>query len=343
MKISVIIPCYNVEEYIHTCMNSLLNQTIGVENLEIILVDDKSTDNTVACLKEYEEAYPDQVMLILCNKNGRQGTARNIGLSYATGEYVSFVDSDDWVRKDMFEILVDIIEKTESDIVQFDFKGTKVEIDDEPIGELRYDCYDFVKERRKYLLNTNVFSESCCRKIYRRELLLQAGVRYAEGVSYEEPLFTYPLKFYANRVCRLYASLYYYRYNDKGTTVARMQDVETILEHLEVQEMTYYFMKEKTPFYDVYKDEIDLYFIHTFYAEAFYFLRYRGIVIPINIFRYISMELKRLIPNYLKNPYLEDATLAEERYLLLLIEELETKPDEVVRKRLREVVEQLQE
>ena len=130
LKISIIIPCYNVEKYIDKCMNSILNQTIGIENLEIILVDDKSTDNTVERLKQYEVAYPEQIMLILCEKNGRQGTARNIGMSYATGEYISFVDSDDWIRKDMYEILMTLIEETNADIVQFDFKpGEEGELD----------------------------------------------------------------------------------------------------------------------------------------------------------------------------------------------------------------------
>ena len=83
-KISVIIPCYNVKDMVSECLDSIVAQTIGLEHLEIILIDDASADETVSVLKKYEEKYPDNIMLVLCEKNGRQGTARNIGLSYAT-------------------------------------------------------------------------------------------------------------------------------------------------------------------------------------------------------------------------------------------------------------------
>lgn len=111
MKISVIVPCYNCAEYVSNCINSILNQTIGFENIELLLIDDASTDNTSDILKKYEERYPDNIGVILCEKNGRQGTARNIGLQYASGEYVSFVDSDDWIRSDMYERLLFIMRR----------------------------------------------------------------------------------------------------------------------------------------------------------------------------------------------------------------------------------------
>ena len=129
-RISVIVPCYNVENMVGECLESIIGQSIGLSHLEIILVDDASTDGTVQILKEYEKRYPDNIMLILCDENGRQGTARNIGLSYATGEYISFVDSDDWIHKDMYKVLVDIMEKNDCDIVQFRYRETMHKPDD---------------------------------------------------------------------------------------------------------------------------------------------------------------------------------------------------------------------
>ena len=80
------------------CLDSIVAQTIGLEHLEIILIDDASADETVSVLKKYEEKYPDNIMLVLCEKNGRQGTARNIGLSYATGDFRSCGDSDGCIK-----------------------------------------------------------------------------------------------------------------------------------------------------------------------------------------------------------------------------------------------------
>ena len=99
-KISIIIPCYNVAEYIDRCLNSIISQTIGLEALEIICIDDASTDNTWQKLQQWEHSYPEQILLVHCDNNARQGTARNIGLSYASSLWISFIDSDDWIEPD---------------------------------------------------------------------------------------------------------------------------------------------------------------------------------------------------------------------------------------------------
>lgn len=338
MKISIIIPCYNVEKYIDDCMDSILNQTVGIENLEIILVDDCSTDNTVEKLRWYEENYPDNIMLILCEQNGRQGTARNIGLGYATGDYISFVDSDDWIRKDMYEILSGIIAETDCDIVQFDFEG-KTEYS-QNIMEITstYKIYDVsaVETKRAMLLDASIYNESCWRKIYRRELITNTNVRYAEGVSYEEPLFTYPLKFYVNKICVSNQKLYFYRYNAEGTTANYMQKPDKILEHLDVQHEVLKFMKN-TDFYTIYKNEIDLYFMHTYFCEQFYFLKYRGFAMPVSLFRYSSKILVNEVPGWENNPYVQAPGMREEYGILQLIKELEEASDEIAAARIIDV------
>ena len=92
--ITVIVPCYNVEKYIARCIQSIENQTYGFENIELILIDDASTDNTAALLDAYRQKYPQRVIVISLKKNGKQGAARNKGLDIASGKYVTFVDSD---------------------------------------------------------------------------------------------------------------------------------------------------------------------------------------------------------------------------------------------------------
>lgn len=114
--ISVIVPCYNVEKYIDRCLDSLVSQTVGQDKLEIILVNDASTDNTLSLLEKWESRYPDNIMVVTYDTNIRQGGARNVGLSYAQGEYIGFVDSDDWIEPRMYELLLKGIEESGCDI-----------------------------------------------------------------------------------------------------------------------------------------------------------------------------------------------------------------------------------
>ena len=104
-KVSIIIPCYNVEKYIDRCLESIVKQTIGVSAIQIVCVNDHSSDRTGEKLRAWENKYPGTIVVIMCERNNRQGGARNIGLQYASGEWVSFIDSDDWIEPDFFEKL----------------------------------------------------------------------------------------------------------------------------------------------------------------------------------------------------------------------------------------------
>lgn len=320
-KISIIIPCYNVKNMVSECLDSIIAQTIGLEHLEIILVDDASTDETVSVLKKYEEKYPDNIMLVLCEKNGKQGTARNIGLSYATGDFISFVDSDDWIHPDMYKVLVDIMSKTDSDIVQFGFNTV---VDGKtmqyiPVDDVQIQVYDYAANRKEYLFNSNILNESCWSKLYRKSLIDCAGVRYAEGVAYEEPLFTYPLKFYVNKAAVTDAKLYYYRYNKNGTMLSYMNNPSTMVQHLQVQ-LNVYLRMLQSEFIKEYKDEIDLYFIHSFYTETFYFMGVRQMPMLAAMLRYMFKVIETYVPYYMNNKYINLYGLEQERESLKLLQ-----------------------
>lgn len=115
--ISVIIPCYNAEMYIERCISSLVAQTIGIENLELIFVNDASDDNTINYLREWEIRYPDSIVVIDCENNRRTGGARNIGLRRACGKYIGFMDNDDEIEPEMYEMLYNAAEKYQCDVV----------------------------------------------------------------------------------------------------------------------------------------------------------------------------------------------------------------------------------
>lgn len=115
MKISVIVPIYNVEKYIEKCINSIINQTY--KDLEIILVDDGSTDSSGKICDEY--AKKDKRIKVIHKKNGGVSSSRNIALTIANGDYITWIDSDDWIEKDTYSKLADIILKNKADIIQF--------------------------------------------------------------------------------------------------------------------------------------------------------------------------------------------------------------------------------
>ena len=117
-KISIIVPIYNVEKYLPQCVDSLLNQTL--RDIEIILVDDESPDNCPAICDEY--AKQDRRVKVIHKKNGGQGLARNSGLEIATGEYIAFVDADDYVETMMYHELYSLINETTADVIYCSFQ-----------------------------------------------------------------------------------------------------------------------------------------------------------------------------------------------------------------------------
>ena len=115
MKISIIIPIYNGEKFIKKCLNSILNQTY--KNWEVIIVNDGSTDNTELILKEYCEK--DSRILSFNKKNSGVSDSRNIGIEKAVGDYITFVDCDDWIEEDTLEKIVAILQEKECDVLRY--------------------------------------------------------------------------------------------------------------------------------------------------------------------------------------------------------------------------------
>ena len=119
-KISVVVPCYNVEKYVEKCIDSLIAQTY--ENIEIIVIDDKSTDNTYEILKDLYKKYNKKFILLQNEKNGGLAYTRNVGIKIATGKYIGFIDSDDYVDKDYYNNLVEQMIQDDADLVVNDIQ-----------------------------------------------------------------------------------------------------------------------------------------------------------------------------------------------------------------------------
>lgn len=177
MKISVIIPVYNVEKYLRQCMDSVINQTY--KNLEIICVNDASTDSSADILEEY--ASKDGRIIIINNEiNSKLGPTRNYGMEYATGEYVHFLDSDDWLELDAYEKLVNYIKEAgEVDIVHFLWRNKYMITGN--IVPCEYKDLSIIR-RVANIYNTpelavNWYRSAWC-KLYRRKFLLDKNIEF---------------------------------------------------------------------------------------------------------------------------------------------------------------------
>ena len=182
-KVSVIIPVYNVEKYLRRCVDSVLNQTH--KNLEVILVDDGSTDGSSIICDEY--AQRDSRVNVIHKKNGGQSSARNRALDSAlSGDFVTFVDSDDWIALDTYEYSINLLIEKESDVVQFDYSyatNNKV-LKRNPEIE-RYQVYEGKEILQHYLTtSTTTGSFSACRCLFSRHLT--EGIRFREGKINED-------------------------------------------------------------------------------------------------------------------------------------------------------------
>lgn len=186
----------------------------------------------------------------------RQGGARNVALQYATGEYIAFVDADDFVSENFLLETYEKAKESDADIIQFEYFYYTDRLGAVDSGRnITPEVIEIssVSDRKRFLISEKV-TYGCWNKLYRHTLLNEAHTAYAEHVIYEEPLFVYPLLYFANKIVILNDAYYYYRQNDSGTMRNDMRQEETLKMHADVQLAVWNFMK-KTPFFKEYYDE----------------------------------------------------------------------------------------
>ena len=202
--ISVIVPIYNVEKYLARCVDSIVNQTY--KNLEIILVDDGSPDRCPQMCDDYAEK--DSRIKVVHKKNGGLSDARNAGMAVATGEYISFIDSDDYVSDDFIECLLDVMNKENSDIAECSVvKFYEDNRFDEFSDDLSVKTYD-TQDAMSALIAENPFHQHVWNKLY--ETGLVKDIPYAVGKLNEDEFWTYRVFGRANKVARINKTMYYY-------------------------------------------------------------------------------------------------------------------------------------
>lgn len=266
-KISIIVPVFNVEKFVGDCIESILSQSFI--DFELILINDGSTDGSGDICDEY--AKKDNRIQVIHKENGGQSSARNIGINVAKGHYIGFIDSDDWIHSDMYQILYNKAIEFDADIaacniIQYNQDDSK---------------YYFCNDSKEYLYDRNsAMSElylnqrltfSPCNKLYKIDLFKE--IRFKEGFILEDIDFSYRIIHQCKRIFYIGEAFYNYRYNDKSTM--RKTFSKKRLDEYEVRKNLYGFYLENYPSC---ADEV--------YAEWFL----TGLMLYVNIDKYYNNE-----------------------------------------------------
>lgn len=298
--VSIIVPVYNAEKYLKQCLDSLVSQTL--QNIEIICVNDASLDDSLAILQEYESK-DSRVIIINLNENLRQGGARNKGMEKARAKYIAFVDSDDWVTKDIYEKLYTSAEESKADIVNcdyYDFYSNNMR------KYVKYDSSIFDMPRdiaNKYFI---LSFPSPCHNLYKKTIFIENDIWFPEHTFWEDSAIMSLVFLLANKIIKVDEPLCYYRLNNNSTS-HRKNDYRFFERltgaNLFLQNMKHY------GFYEKYKEEIEYQFTNLTYSAIIWGC--------LNDFRPIEMrrlniakqEIKKNVPNFKSNVYFKSRKL----------------------------------
>jgi len=299
VKVSVIIPVYNVEKYLEKCLESVINQTF--EDIEIICINDGSTDNSLEILNNYSKKY-DKIK-VFTQDNKRQGAARNLGLNKSFGDYIYFIDSDDYLELNTIGMLYDNAVSNNSDIVvskiaRFNDDSDKIDYSIPGFDfETQFKNVDFnnftfnYKDIKQYVLNR---SFAPWMKLFKKEFLLDNNLRFVENLAFEDVLFHIQTFLKAESISFSPNFFYYYRNNPNSTvnTSKNGSDIFKIIDLVEEYLVENNFMDEFREEFDLFKVIQILNYIISTRSED-YFQKAKG--------EFLKMDLSS---NSLKNDYL---------------------------------------
>jgi len=300
-KISIIIPCYNVEKYISMCIESLLNQTIGLENLELIFVNDASTDTTLAILLEYEKKYSQNMMVINLSSNMKQGGARNIGIQYSTADYIGFVDSDDWIELNMYETLYNIVDKCMPDVVNC---GMIRNYEDGGSTKIKINFPEEFQVKKSIIEGGDEFPQlvgGVYTKIYKKSIILNNNVWFPERIVYEDNYWGAIISLYIKSVVYVNEHMYHYRENLTSTTLKRNDYSHFDRLGIEIMKINKY---KELGVFDKFYNRFENKFLHLYFINTLFFMFTRFDKVPYSIFLEMQINVKKYFPDYLSNKYI---------------------------------------
>ena len=300
-KVSIIVPAYNVEEYLARTLSSLVNQTY--RNVEIIVVDDCSKDGTRRVIQDFAKK-DERVVPMLLDRNGGVSNARNIALEAVTGDWVCFCDGDDWFEPDFVEEMLYCSQKENADYIICNYKIAaegRAAFASGSIDALRSGC-----ERKRVIA---LGPTASCTHMIRRELFERAGVRYPVGCKQSEELPVIPvLAKYAERIALVDQPLYNYFQRGNGTSASNMA-----VESEKNFRMAWHIMRERLG--EEYLQEAEFHAIYALlYGEILKLCKQKTSAKEI---RRKILEFEREFPAYHANPYLAQMGRAKRVFLVI--------------------------
>ncbi len=313
MRLSVIVPVYNMaaDDKLKHCLDSLLAQT--VEDMEIIAVDDASTDDSAAILRDYEEKHPGKIKAIYSVNNHHQGGAKNRGLGLASGKWVGFVDSDDFVAADMYEKLLAKAEETGADLVGCDYSI---------VDRYGFECGKVVennsadqtgildaKKHKSHILKNG----SMVVKIYLRSVIEGNSLSFPEDIFYEDNCAAPLWSVYFRHFERVEEPLYYYL--QLGDSTTHHVDWNKCRDRITAGEIFIAECKRRDLIKD-YGDEIYMRFTELTYINTLFSYMYSGKWRSIRNCGVLRDLIKRVCPDFRRNPYYKERVSEEYKKLI---------------------------
>lgn len=313
MKLSIIVPVYNMaaDGKLEYCLDSLVGQTI--EDYEIIAVDDCSTDNSWEILQAYQKRYPDKFRAVHSQINQKQGGAKNMGMELAQGEWIGFIDSDDWITEDFYERLIGRGEETGADVVGCDYHLTGEH--SMTVGQVVHNN----KPEQTGILNEEKYRSlildggSLVVKVYRREIVIDHPSRFPTGIFYEDNALANSWILKARHFEYIPEPLYYYyQHEDSTVHTVSVKRCEDRMEagRIMLREAREYGYLEK------YRPELEFSFAVLFYVNTLF--TYMQGVRPVrrDFVRRLGQEMLETFPNFQENVYYQERINAEEKRLI---------------------------
>ena len=313
MKLSIIVPVFNMaaDGKLEYCLESLVNQTI--KDYEIIAVDDCSTDNSLDILRQYETDHPDKFKVIASPVNKKQGGAKNLGLEVAQGEWIGFIDSDDWITEDYYEKLIKKGEETDADMVGCDYHLTGEH--SMKVGQVVHNnkleqTGLLTKEKYQSLI---LDSGSLVVKIYRRHIIYDYPNRFPEGIFYEDNAIGKSWMLRAKHFEYIQEPMYYY-YQHSTSTVHTISP-KRCEDRMEAARIMIAEAKQ-FGYFEEYKDELEYSFTLLHYINTLFTYMVGVKPIKMKFIKKIGDEMRSYFPNFQNNPYYQTRTNAEEKKLI---------------------------
>jgi glycosyltransferase involved in cell wall biosynthesis len=319
-KISVIIPCYNVEKYVKECIESLVASSLPLYMMEFIFVDDASPDGTSQIIKRYEAEYPDNILLVECEQNGGISIARNTGMQYSSGNYIGYADPDDMVDRDMYKKLYEKCALYKCDMTSSGFGKVLKEGDkgDPYLPDENFYLLENVDEKKNFIIKEEV-SMSVWKRVYRKDFIENNKIDFPKHRRMEDIYFSSMCVMCAKSCYVISEPLYLYRENPTSTLNSDKIS-QYYMDTYYVMEILYNELKDRG-LLSGFEDEFAVHYYARAFVQPILRMATPSGKVEVNTENIcmVKNSLLEHFPNITDNPYLNPGKTETDRWFLSLL------------------------